>query len=378
MAGMPGCGSAMSTTSALVLPVISPLLLNEAAVRAHLNDLTKPPGSLGALEDLAVQLARIAGTVTPADPAAWLLTFAGDHGICAHGVSAYPAAVTVQMVANLAAGGAASSVFCRANRIGQRVIDVGVATPCAFSGVSQRNVVRGTSDATRGPAMTANECAAAVQAGIDEVLALPAGFACLAVGEMGISNSAVAAALLSAFTGAPARLTVGPGTGVAGAQLAQKVAVVQAVLDRHRPDPNEPLAVLVAVGGAEFAAMAGAMLAGAARGWPVLVDGFISGAAALVAVRMQPALRPYVVFAHRSTEPGARLLLEALEARPLLDLGLRLGEGTGAALAVPLVRCACAMLREMATFSGAGVSGRSAGAPDAAAAVPGTILTGAI
>jgi nicotinate-nucleotide--dimethylbenzimidazole phosphoribosyltransferase len=330
----------------------------EARIQARLDDLTKPVGSLGRLEALALQLAWIAGGAAPSDPPAHLLCFAGDHGIARHGTSAYPAEVTPQMVANIAAGGAASSVLARANRVSQRVVDVGVALPCDFPGVGRRKVVPGTADPLAGPALTREQAEACVLAGIAEVEALPdAPFALLCLGEMGIGNSAVAALLACAFGGLDPDEAVGPGTGVHGETLARKRDTVARVLAARRPDAADPLGALAAVGGAEFGALAGAMLAGAARGWAVVVDGYICGAAALVALALDPGLKPYLVWSHRSAEPGARLMLERLGIQPVLDLDLRLGEGTGALLAVPILRSACAVLNEMATFAGAGVSG---------------------
>ena len=332
-------------------PVRKPLL------QAHLDDLTKPQGSLGRLESLGLQLAWIAGTERPADPDAHILTFGGDHGIVRHGVSAFPAEVTPQMMANIASGGAAICALCAANRITHRVIDVGVAVPCPFPGVSQRNVVRGTADPLEGPAMTREQAEACLQAGMDEVADLPKRpFALLGLGEMGIGNSAIAALLACVFAGISPEEAVGPGTGVQGVALSHKIEIVKAVLDRHRPDPSDPIGVLSSVGGAEFGAMAGAMLAGASRGWAILVDGYIAGAAALLAIALDPRIKDFLVWSHRSAEPGAKRLLEKLEIEPVLDFNLRLGEGTGAALAVPILRSACAVMRDMATFSGAGVS----------------------
>lgn len=325
--------------------------------QAHLDDLTKPLGALGQLERIGLRLACIAGTLRPADPPAFLLTFAGDHGITRHGTSAYPAEVTPQMVANLAAGGAAASVLCRLHDIRHRVVDVGVAVPCPFPGVSQRKVLPGTRDPLAGPAMTRAEAEACLQAGLDEVRELPAApFALLCLGEMGIGNSAVAALLACALGGLTPEEAVGPGTGVQGAALQRKRETVRQVLAARQPDPADPLGVLAEIGGAEFAAMAGAMLAGAARGWAVVVDGYIAGAAALVALRLEPRLADFLIWAHCSAEPGAARLLASVGAEPVLDMGLRLGEGSGAALAVPLLRSACAVMREMATFSGAGVA----------------------
>jgi nicotinate-nucleotide--dimethylbenzimidazole phosphoribosyltransferase len=341
-----------------LLPTLDPGL--PARLQAHLDDLTKPQGSLGRLETLALRLGRIAGQLRPADPEAYLLTFAGDHGIARHGVSAFPADVTPQMVANIAAGGEASSVLCRAHSIHHRVVDVGVAVPCPFPGVSQRKVVAGTGDPLAGPAMSRAEAEACLQAGLDEVAELPAHpFAILCLGEMGIANSAVAALLACTFGGLSPEEAVGPGTGVAGEALRHKVEIVRRVLDARRPSAEDPVGALAAVGGAEFGAMAGAMLAGAARGWAVVVDGYIAGAAALMALAWEPALADFLIWSHRSAEPGAARLLAKLGIEPALDLGLRLGEGTGAALAVPVLRSACAILREMATFSSAGVSGKA-------------------
>ena len=340
------------------LPRLDPAL--PARIQAHLDDLTKPAGSLGRLETLGLRLGRIAGTPLPPDPEAYLLTFAGDHGLARHGVSAYPAEVTPQMVANIAAGGAASSVLCRAHRITHRVVDVGVAVPCPFPGVAQRKVVNGTADPLEGPAMSRAEAEACLEAGLDEVAALPShAFAILCLGEMGIGNSAVAALLACAFGGLTPEEAVGPGTGVAGDALAKKIETVRRVLAARRPDASDPIGALAAVGGAEFGAMAGAMLGGAARGWAVVVDGYIAGAAALMALAWEPALADFLIWSHRSAEPGAARMLAKLQIEPVLDLGLRLGEGTGAALAVPILRSACAVMREMATFSSAGVSGKA-------------------
>ena len=336
------------------LPFLDPA--RKPDIQAHLDDLTKPKGSLGRLESLALQMAWISGQDRPADPEAFILTFAGDHGIARHGVSAFPPEVTPQMVANIAAGGAAIPVLCKANRIHLRVVDVGVAVPCPWPGVGQRNVMRGTMDPLAGPAMTRAQAEASLQAGLDEVAGLPTlPFALLGLGEMGIANSAVAALLVSAFTGIDPAVSVGSGTGIKPRTLQHKLEVIRLALERRRPDPADPVGVLAAVGGCEFGAMAGAMLGGAARGWAVIVDGYIAGAAALVALAMEPRLIDCLVWSHRSAEPGAKLLLETLQLEPVLDLGLRLGEGTGAALAVPILRSACAIAREMATFSGAGV-----------------------
>ncbi len=343
------------------IPALDPNRL--PALQAHQDDLTKPQGALGRLESVGVRLAWIAGQAKPQDPAAYLLTFAGDHGIAKHGVSAYPAEVTPQMVANLAMGGAASSVLCRLHHIEHRVIDVGVAVPCDFPGVIQRNVLRGTHDPLLGPSMSRADAAACVMVGVEEVMKLPnQGFSLLALGEMGIANSAVAAMLVSVFAPMSPREAVGPGTGVSGDALAHKIDVVRRVLELHRPEAADPIGALASVGGCEFGAMAGAMIAGASRGWAVIVDGYIASAAALLAIELDPKVKDYLIWSHRSAEPGAAKLLTKMDIEPLLDLGMRLGEGSGAALAVPILRSACAVMREMATFSSAGVSGREAAA----------------
>jgi nicotinate-nucleotide--dimethylbenzimidazole phosphoribosyltransferase len=337
------------------LPVLDPA--RKPLIQAHLDNLTKPQGSLGRLEALGLQMAWISGQFRPADPEAFILTFAGDHGIAAQGVSAFPVSVTLQMAANIAAGGAGVSVLCRTNRIQHRTIDVGVAVPCTYPAIIQRNVMRGTADCSVGPAMTRAQAEASLQAGIDEVASLPdLPFALLGLGEMGIANSAIAALLVSVFTGLDPARSVGPGSGVYGSTLEHKLAVIRTALECNRPDPGDPIGVLAAGGGTEFGAMAGAMLAGAARGWAVIVDGYIAGGAAMVALALEPRLRDYLVWSHRSAEPGAGELLAALGLEPVLDLGLRLGEGTGAALAVPILRSACAMMRDMATFGDAGVN----------------------
>ncbi len=353
-----------------VLPNLDPSM--PARIQAHLDDLTKPQGSLGRLESLALQLAWIAGTPRPENPCAHILTFAGDHGIARHGISAFPPEVTPQMVANMAAGGAAICVLCKQNDISHSVIDVGVAVPCEYPGVVQRNVVRGTGDPLQGPVMSRQEAEACIQAGIDQVMSIPGqGFALLGLGEMGIANSSIAALLTCAFGGLTPEEAVGPGTGIQSATLAHKLDILHQVLakhdvNKHGVDRADGVAVLAAFGGAEFGAMAGAMLAGASRGWGVIVDGYISGAAALLAMALDPKVKDFLFWSHRSAEPGAGRLLEKLQIKPVLDLGLRLGEGTGAALAVPILRSACAILREMATFSSAGVhSGEKDAAPHA-------------
>nr|WP_320133765.1 nicotinate-nucleotide--dimethylbenzimidazole phosphoribosyltransferase [uncultured Holophaga sp.] len=338
-----------------VLPTLDPA--KKAPIQAHQDDLAKPQGSLGRLEALGNQMAWIAGTLNIAEPEAYIFTFGGDHGIAAHGVSAFPQEVTIQMMANMAAGGAAINVLCRANRIHHAIVDVGVKVASEHPAVVQRNVLRGTGDPLAGPVMTREQAEACLQAGIEQIESLPKHpFALLGVGELGIANSAVAALLVSVFAGIDSDAATGPGTGVQGSALENKRQVIREVLTKHRPDPQDPIGVLAAVGGAEFGAMAGAMLAAASRGWAVIVDGYIAGAAACLALALDPKLKDFLVWSHRSAEPGATMLLEKIGIQPVLDFGFRLGEGTGAAMCVPVLRSSIAVLREMLTFSGAGVS----------------------
>ena len=330
-----------------------------AAAAERLDRMTKPRGSLGRIEDVAVTLAGIAGSCPPPvpEPAA-VAVFAADHGVHAHGVSPWPQEVTAQMVANFLAGGAVVNSFARAIGATVHVVDVGVATPLdPAPGLTSRRVAAGTADLTTGPALSAAQVLAAVDAGVataDELAGAGAG--CLVTGDMGIANTTAAAALICAFTGADAAAATGRGTGIDDATLAAKIAVVGRALDRHRPDPADPLAVLAAFGGLEHAALAGFVLGGAARRLPVVLDGVNAGAAALVAAAVAPEAVGYWLAGHRSAEPGHRIALRHLGLAPLLDLDLRLGEGTGALLAVPLVQAAAHALRDVATFDEAGVA----------------------
>ena len=320
---------------------------------------TKPPGSLGRLEDLAVELAVFQGTLRPEVDPARLVVFGADHGVAAEGVSAYPAEVTGQMMANLAGGGAAACVLTRALGVGLEVVDVGVAADLSgLTGIRHAKVRHGTQSFTERPAMTPEECRAALEAGRDAARrASGDGCRSIAVGDMGIGNTTAAAARVSALTDAPAERTVGRGTGVDDRTLARKREVVTRALALHARPGRTAEELLAALGGLEIAAIAGAVVGGATLGLVVVLDGFISGAAGLAAVRMVPDCRAACVLSHRSAEPGHAIVLEALGGEPLLDLGMRLGEGTGAVLALPLLRAAAAVLREMATFESAGVSG---------------------
>jgi nicotinate-nucleotide--dimethylbenzimidazole phosphoribosyltransferase len=341
-----------------------------AACSARLDRLTKPPGSLGRLEPLAVRLAGITGHAVPSADHPSVLVFAGDHGVARHGVSAYPSEVTAQMVANFAAGGGAVSVLARIAGATLVVVDVGVAAPIPelFDGPRAARLVRarianGTRDLASERAMTAAETGAAMDAGRAAVRdEIARGADLVAVGEMGIGNTTSASALVAALTGAPVAAVTGRGTGIGDERLAKKIAIVEAALERHRPDPSEPLDVLACVGGLEIAALVGAILACAEARIPVVLDGFITGAAALVAVAIEPVAAARLIASHRSPEPGHRVALDRLGLEPLLELDLRLGEASGAALALPIVRAAAAVVAEMATFESAGVSG-PAGTP---------------
>lgn len=337
-----------------------------AALAAKIDGKTKPPGSLGRLEALAVQIGRVRGTLTPTLNQPHIVVCAGDHGAARHGISAYPQDVTWQMVENFLAGGAAINVFARANGIELVIVDVGVAHDFGKRDdlVDAKVDAGGTASYLDGPAMTAAQCAQALERGAEIVDRIAdAGCEVIGFGEMGIGNTASASLITHCLTGAPLPDCVGRGTGLDDAGLARKTALLQqalAVWPERSADPlADPLLVLARYGGFEIAMMTGGMLAAARRRMLVLVDGFICGAAALVAARMAPAFLDHAVFSHLSREPGHRLQLAALGVEPLLDLDLRLGEGTGAALAWPLVRAACAFLNEMASFASAGVSGKS-------------------
>ena len=330
-----------------------------AAARDLQARLTKPAGSLGALEDLSVKLAGLAGVCPPPLPSpATVAVFAGDHGVHAQGVSPWPQEVTAQMVANFVAGGAVVNAFARQAGADVMVVDVGVAIPLhGGATLLDANVRRGTRDMTVQPALTRDEARAALEVGIGAAAALlEAGAKCLLTGDMGIANTTPAAALIAAFTGAGPAAATGRGTGIDDATLDRKIDVVRRALDRHRPDPADPLGVLAAVGGLEHAALTGFLLGAAAHRVPVIVDGVIAASAALAAAAFAPDAVAAMVAGHRSAEPGATVALAHLGLEPLLDLGMRLGEGSGAVLALPVVAAAVRVLHEVATFDSAGVS----------------------
>lgn len=326
---------------------------------AELSDrLTKPRGSLGRLEELGGQLSAIARSCPPPLPApVTVCVFAGDHGVVAEGVTPWPQEVTAQMVANFCGGGAAVNALSRSVGAEVLVVDVGVANALDDApGLLRRNVRPGTANLARGPAMTTDDACAALDVGASVAGHVVDGGARLLVcGDMGIGNTTPSAALIAALTGRDASEVTGRGTGVDDATLARKTAVVAAAVSRLGP-AADPLETLAEVGGLEIAALAGFVAGGAALGVPVVLDGVISCAAALVAAGLVPAALDYMVAGHRSVEPGAGVALSHLGLRPLLDLDLRLGEGTGGLLAVPVVQSAARLLREMATFDGAGVT----------------------
>lgn len=327
----------------------------ETLVRARLDAKTKPVGSLGALEDLAVRLAVALGTPQPRLTGPQVVVCAADHGLARHGVSAYPAEVTRQMVAGFLAGGAAIAVLARQHGLGLTVVDCGtLEAPDSAPGLLARRLGPGTADCTAGPAMTAATAAAALEQGRDLLASLPGNAVLL--GEMGIGNTSSATLLASLLLDRPVAELLGPGTGLDDAGLARKRAVLERARDLHA-GAREPLDVLARVGGFEIATLVGVVLGCARERRVVVVDGFITAAAVLVAERLSPGTVDVCVAAHRSAEPGHGAVLEALGLVPLLDLGLRLGEASGAALAWPLLQSACAVLAEMATFEDAGVSG---------------------
>jgi nicotinate-nucleotide--dimethylbenzimidazole phosphoribosyltransferase len=334
--------------------------LEQAQVRQQ--QLTKPAGSLGRLESVAVQLAGLQGQVKPSLDHLWIAIFAGDHGVVAEGVSVFPQEVTGQMLHNFVNGGAAISVLARQLGASLEVVDLGTVTPTLnLPGVRHLNVGPGTANFVKGPAMTTAQGALALQAGGDSVQrAIAAGAQLFIGGEMGIGNTTAASALACALLDCPVVHLAGPGTGLDVAGVNHKAQVIERALALHRAQRGDALQTLFNLGGFEIAALVGAYLACAQHGVAVLVDGFICSVAALVAVRLNPDCRPWLLFGHRGAEPGHRHVLESLNAEPLLDLGLRLGEGSGAALAVPLLRLACDLHGQMATFAEAAVADRPA------------------
>jgi nicotinate-nucleotide--dimethylbenzimidazole phosphoribosyltransferase len=373
--GAEGAVTPLEATIAAVRPLDEGAM---ATARAHLDGLTKPRGSLGRLEELAIKLAGITGEPAPALEPRRIVIVAADHGIAHRGVSAYPPEVTGQMMDNFLAGGAAINALARWAGASVVVVDAGVATPFARSATDGPTNARlvsspiraGTGDISVGPAMTRQQAIRSVELGLRVAADLAReGTGVMGVGEMGIGNTTSASAITAALTGRAVRTVTGRGTGVDDRQLAAKVDLIDRAITANRPDTADPIGVLAGVGGLEIGTLVGIILGSAAAGIPVVLDGFITGSAALIAAALCPAVRPRLIAAHRSPEPGHEVILHSLGLSPILDLDLRLGEGTGAALAIGLLDAACNVRDGMATFDSAGVSG-PAGSPtrDVAAA----------
>ena len=320
--------------------------------------LTKPAGSLGRLEQLAIRLAALQASLQPAVDKVQIVVFAADHGITQQGISAYPSVVTTEMVRNFSRGGAAISVMARQQRAELEVVNVGTAhDPGELPAVRDRRIAPGTADFSQNAAMTSEQCDTALDIGREAVQrAIDAGCELFIGGEMGIGNTTAATAVGCALLGLPAAQLVGPGTGLDAAGVRHKAEVIDAAIARHGVDRTDASEVLRYFGGFEIAALSGSFIQAAQVGMPVLVDGFICSVAALLAERLRPGCRDWFFYSHRSAEPGHQAILQALEAEPLLDLGMRLGEGSGAAVALSLLRHACALHNNMATFEEAAVS----------------------
>ena len=326
--------------------------------QARLDRLTKPLGSLGRLEELAVSYVSITGEVKPNVPRGVVFTFAADHGVTLEGVSAYPREVTPQMVLNFLRGGAGVNVLAKHAGVDVRVVDIGVDYEFgAVPGLLARKVMKGTNNLAVTSAMTRSQTEQAVMIGVELATeAAREGIGLIGTGEMGIGNTTPSAAITAVMTSRPVADVTGRGTGIDESSRQHKIAVIERALDLHRPDMMDPLDVLTKVGGLEIAGLAGLILGAAAARVPVVLDGFIAGAAALIAVGLQPLCREYLIASHRSVEQGHRVVLDHLRLKPLLDLDLRLGEGTGACLGIDLVCAAIKIYTEMATFDEAGVS----------------------
>jgi nicotinate-nucleotide--dimethylbenzimidazole phosphoribosyltransferase len=331
----------------------------QPAIEAHLADLTKPLKSLGRLEDLALRYCLATHTVKPTLGQKKIFCFAGDHGVADEGVSAFPKTVTPQMVRNMLAGGAAVNVLARHAGAGLEIVDMGVDDPLENApGLIRRKIRNGTSNIARGPAMSEEEAVRALEAGIGlAVEAHGQGVRLVGTGEMGIANTTPSTALFAAFLPCPVESVTGRGTGIDDQALQVKLAAIRNALDVNRARLTDPLNILAALGGFEIAGICGLILGAASRRMAVAVDGFISTAAALTAIRMNGAVRDYLFFSHLSQEKGHRFIMEQFGVKPILDLDMRLGEGTGAALAMTVIEAAVKVYNEMATFSGAGVSG---------------------
>jgi nicotinate-nucleotide--dimethylbenzimidazole phosphoribosyltransferase len=338
------------------IPSFDNVTANKAAERQ--KQLTKPQGSLGRLESLSVQLAGMTGRERPRFPRKAVIVMAADHGVALEGVSAYPVEVTAQMVENISRNGAAVSVLARQNQARVVVVDVGVAKDISrLPGVLHRKVASGSANMLKGAALTLEQAEAAIAVGMQVLEEQAAqGLDLVALGEMGIGNTTPASAITAVMTGLPVKDVTGRGTGLDDSGLENKIKVIEAAIRLNRPDPRNALDVLARVGGLDIAGLTGVILAAASRRIPVVVDGFISGAAALVAVGLLPEVKPYLIASHLSVEAGHAAICKKLELEPLLDLGMRLGEGSGAVLAFPIIEGAARILDEMATFEEARVS----------------------
>jgi nicotinate-nucleotide--dimethylbenzimidazole phosphoribosyltransferase len=326
-------------------------------VRNYLDTLTKPPGSLGRLEELAIQLAEITSEAFPVVSPAGVIVFAGDHGVVEEGVSAFPQEVTVQMVMNFLNNGAAINVFSRQIGAMFEVVDIGVAADIAAESVVKRKVRYGTNNFCKQDAMTREEAELAISAGYERAEnMIQQGCKCLILGEMGIGNTTPSSAILAVLSGQDISKLVGKGTGIAAEKIIHKQEVIARALTERKPDRKDPIDILAKIGGLEIAGMTGAMLAAAANRIPILVDGFICTISALLARGICDSASDYMIVGHRSVEPGHEIALKLLGKKPLLDLDLRLGEGSGAAVAFPILQSATLMLKEMATFASAGIS----------------------
>jgi nicotinate-nucleotide--dimethylbenzimidazole phosphoribosyltransferase len=324
---------------------------------SYIDTLTKPRGSLGRLEELAVELAEITGDPFPRVSPPGVIVMAADHGIAAEGVSAFPQEVTAQMVGNFLQGGAAINVFARQIEAMFKIVDIGVAQDLDGQGLLKRKIRYGTANFLKANAMSREEAIQSILVGIEVAEQLiEDGAKCLIPGEMGIANTTSSSAILAILSGQDVSTLVGAGTGINEEQILHKQRVIQESLAQRKPNPADPIDILMKVGGLEIGGLAGVMLGAAAKRTPILVDGFISTIAALLASRLCPTAKDYMIVGHQSQEPGHQVALSLLGKKPLLDLGLRLGEGSGAAIAFPILESAVRMLGEMATFSSAGVS----------------------
>lgn len=330
-----------------------------------MDNLTKPLGSLGRLEETIIRLAGITGEIVPDIKRKGVIVMCGDHGVVEEGVSAYPQEVTGLMIANFARGGAAINVLARRFDAELVVVDVGSKGEEVPSSVIDCRVRRGTANMAVGPAMTREEALKAVDVGIDQAVKLcRRGARMIALGEMGIGNTTAGTAIAAVFTGRPVEELTGRGTGIDDRAVVRKKEVIRRAIEVNRPDPADPIDVLAKVGGLEIAGMAGAVLGAAASGIPVVLDGMISSSAALVAARWEPKVREYLFASHLSAEPAHRYLLDELGLKPLIDAGMRLGEGTGAVLCFPLFDGAVSLAREMATFADLGLEGPAEREPE--------------